>query len=93
MPTTLPWIYRVLSGKLLGVCLQSEIGINVDNTAKIYKQWLYLLTQLKIEGLSQSLFKVVFEAIISQITYTAPAGRGYALCIQGRHWLNSKTVC
>ena len=76
LPTTLPGTERVLSAKLLGVFLQSDLrmGTHVDNIAKICKQRLYLLTQLSKQGLSQSLLKVVFEAIvISQIAYAAPA--------------------
>ena len=67
--------------KLLGVRLQSDLGmgIYVDNIAKICKQRLYLLTQLKKQGLSERLLKVVFEAIvILRITYAAPAWRRYA---------------
>ena len=60
LPTTLSGIERVLSAKLLGVWLQSDlgIGIHVDNIAKIYKQRLYLLTQLRKQGLSQRLLKL-----------------------------------
>ena len=44
LPTILPGIERVLSAKLLGVWLQSdlEMSIHVDNIAKICKQRLYV---------------------------------------------------
>ena len=97
--TTLPGIERVLSTKVLRVWLQSDLGmgIHVDTIAQICKQRLYLLTQLKKQGLSQSLLKVVFEAIvISQISYMAPAWRGYSsradidliqeLFVKARRW-------
>ena len=49
LPTTLSAIKRVLSAKLLGVWLQSDMGmgIHVDTIAKMCKQQLYLLTQLQ----------------------------------------------
>ena len=60
--------------------MQSDLrmGTHVDNIAKICKKRLYLLTQLRKQGLSQSLLKFVFEAIVSsRITYLAPTWRGY----------------
>ena len=62
LPTTLPGIERVLSAKFLGVWLQSNFGmsIQVDSIARICKQRLYILTQLRKQGLSQSFIKVVF---------------------------------
>ena len=79
--------------------MQSDLGmgIHVDNIANICKQQLYLLTQLRKQDLSQSLLKVVFEAIvISRITYAAPPWRGYAssadidliqkLFVKARRW-------
>ena len=99
MPTILPEIERVLSAKLLGVRLQSDLGmgIYVDNITKICKQRLYLLTQFKTPRSVSKLLKIVSEAIvISRIIYAAPGWRGYAsradidfiqkLFVKARRW-------
>ena len=65
-PAEFPGIDRVLYAKLLRVCLQADMSMrkHVDYTMHICNQRMYLLTQLKRQGLSQAQLQSVFDARI-----------------------------
>ena len=56
LAATIPGNEKVLSATLIGIWLQSEMGIHVDNFAKICKQRLLS---------TNSILKVDFEAVIN----------------------------
>ena len=94
-PSELPGIERVLCVKLLGVWLQnySRMRKHVDYIMHICTQRLYLLTQLKRQGLPMAQLQSVFDAIVlSRVLYAAPAWRGY-LSAGEMTSLRKATVC
>ena len=79
-PAEIDGIERVLFAKLLGVMLQPDLGAgkHCDYILRICNQLLYLLSQLKKQGLPQVQLQNVYESIvISRIMYAAPAWSGY----------------
>ena len=79
-PNEIQGIERVLFAKLLGVWLQPDLGTkkHCDYVLNICNQRLYLLTQMKKQGLPLTKLQNIFEAIIvSRILYGAPAWSGY----------------
>ena len=65
-PSELPGIERVLCAKLLSVLLQADMGMrkHIYYILHICNQRTYLLTQLKRQGLPQTQFQSVSDAII-----------------------------
>ena len=73
-------IERVTSTKLLGVCISHHFATNAQTeyVLKICNQRLYLLNQLKKQGLPRKQLEQVFESIVlSRITYAVGAWRGF----------------
>lgn len=80
LPDPLADIERVSCAKLLGVFIDCRLKFteHVDYVIKISNQRLYLLQQLRKQGLSDKCLDVVFCAIIlSIITYALSAWGGY----------------
>ena len=80
-PPPLSNIERVKFRKLLGVYISDtlEAGKQIEYMLKICNQRLYLLNQLKKQGLSKQELNNVFNAIVmSRLTYAAAAWKGYA---------------
>ena len=81
MPPPLTNIDRVKFAKLLGIYIMYNIGAGkqTDYLLKICNQRLYLLNQIKKQGLAKKQLLRVFDAIIIfRITYAAAAWRGFA---------------
>ena len=67
--------------KLLRVWLQDDMGVSkhVDYVTRICNKRLYLLNQIKKQGLTKAELLSVFEAIaLTRILYASPAWSGYA---------------
>jgi len=80
LPPPLPDIKRVKSAKLLGVHFSSEMRFadHVSSVVSMCNQRLYLLTQLRKQGLSTSARENVFLAIVvNRIVYALPVFYGY----------------
>ena len=81
MPPPLTNIERVKFAKLLGVYIVDNLGAGkqIDFLLKTRKRQLYLLNQIKKQGLAKQQLLCVFDAIItSRITYAA-AWSGFAI--------------
>ena len=81
MPPPLTNIDRVKFVKLLRVYIMDNLdaGKQIYYLLKICNKRLYLLNQIKKQGLAQQQLLRVFDAIIiSRITYSAAALRGFA---------------
>ena len=81
MPPPLTNIDLVKFAKLLEVYILDNLGAGkqIDYLLKICNQRLYLLNQIKKQGLAKQQLLRVFDAIIiSRITYAAAAWRGFA---------------
>ena len=79
LPAPIPDIKRVTSAKLLGVHFSSELRFanHVASVVSMCNQRLYLLTQLKRQGLSASARENVFQAIIvNRLMYALPVFYG-----------------
>ena len=79
-PAELPGIERVNKFKLLGVVFQPDFQFSeyISTLITTCNQRLYLLVQLKRQGLGLAETDMVFKAIIlSKITYVLPALVGY----------------
>jgi hypothetical protein len=66
--------------KLLGVRLTPTLStaLHINNLLTIANQRLYLLQQLKFQGLSSSALDVIFQAVVlSRFSYALPAFAGY----------------
>ena len=66
---------------ILGVYISDTLGAGkqIEYMLKICNQWLYLLNQLKKQGLSKQKLNNIFNAIVmSRLTYATAAWRGYA---------------
>jgi len=75
LPAPIPDIKRVTSAKLLGVYFSSELRFtdHVSSVVSMCNQRLYLLTQLRRQGLSASARENVFLAIIvNRLMYALP---------------------
>ena len=80
MPPLLTDIERVKFAKLLGVYIMNKLGTGnqIDSLLKICNQRLYLLNQIKKQGLAKQQLLRVFDAlIISRITHAAAAWREF----------------
>jgi len=80
LPPPLPGIERVKSAKLLGVHFSSDLKFtdHVSSIVSICNQRLYLLSQLKKQGLGATARDSVFAAIIvNRIMYALPVFFGY----------------
>ena len=80
-PKELEEVERVEVTKLLGVWLQSDMGTasHIEYITHICNQRLYLLNQIRKQGLHQMQLLNVFQAIIwSRILYASLAWYGYA---------------
>ena len=80
VPSPLPNIEQVTSIKLLGVYISHDLATNAQTeyVLKICNQRLYLLNQLKKQGLSRYKLLQVFESIgLSRITYAVAAWWGF----------------
>ena len=79
MPPPLTNIERVKFAKQLGIYIMDNLGAGkqIDYLLKICNQRLYLLKEIKKQGLAKQQLLRVFDAIsISRITYAA-AWRGF----------------
>ena len=79
-PNELPDILRVNTFKLLGIQLAPDLKLTdyINSIITVCNQRLYLLTQLKRQGLGLAETDNVFKAIVlSKITYALPAIFGY----------------
>ena len=74
LPKSLEGIEQVQSAKLLGVIFQSTFSFvdHVDYVLKICSQRVYLLKQLRDQGLPFQKLHTVFQAIV-RIMYALPA--------------------
>jgi hypothetical protein len=80
LPPALPDVDRVTTAKLLGVYLTSDLKFTeyISSVVTVCNQRLYLLSQLKKQGLGVFARDAVFAAIIlSKIMYAMPALYGY----------------
>ncbi len=80
LPPSLENIERVVSAKVLGIILTSALNFDlyISGILKTCSQRLYLLNQLRRQGLSVDGLNVVFNAIIvSKLLYCSPVWRGY----------------
>lgn len=79
-PPEIPDIARVNSFRLLGIQINPELKLSdyIDSMITVCNQRLYLLTQLKRQGLGLAETDNVFKAIIlNKITYALPVVFGY----------------
>jgi hypothetical protein len=80
LPPPLPDIVRVTAAKLLGVHLSSDLKFtdHVSSILSVCNQRLYLLSQLKRQGLGVTSRDAIFQAIVvSRIMYALPVFYGY----------------
>ena len=71
---------QVSSAKLLGVYFTDQLSMteHLNKTVAVCNQRLYLLCQLKKQGMSVSCLHIVFDSIvICKILYASPAWFGY----------------
>ena len=76
LPQSLAGIERVLTVRLLGVIFQSSLSFaaHVDYVLKVCSQRIFLLKQLRAEGMPLEQLHTVFQAIILQrLAYALPA--------------------
>ena len=68
LPQSLAGIEQVLTVRLLGVIFQSSLSFaaHVDNVLKVCSQRLFLLKQLRAQGMPLEQLHTVFQAIILQ---------------------------
>ena len=79
LPQPLPSTEQVTVTKLLGVYISATLSADkhVGHIISVANQRMYLLAQLKSQGLSRNALHVVFTAIVlSVITYATPAFAG-----------------
>ena len=79
-PRAMPNVSRVLVAKLLGVHLRHDLNFSqhVESVVATCNQRLYLLAQLKKQGLGISAIDTVFKAIVlNRILYAVPVYFGY----------------
>jgi hypothetical protein len=79
-PSPIANIERLSSFKLLGVYLSSTLSmeLHINYTVSIVNQRLFLLNNLKRQGLPLAARRIVFQALIaSRITYALPAFAGF----------------
>jgi hypothetical protein len=80
LPPLIDEIERLQHAKLLGVVFSSTFNFDqhISNTIRICSQRLYLLCQLRKQGLPLECLSAVFNAIImSKLFYCSPVWRGY----------------
>ena len=80
-PKKLKGVERVEVAKFLGIRLQSDMGVgrHIEYITQIFNQRLYLLNQIRKQGLQQVQLLNVFQAIIlSRILHASPAWYGCA---------------
>jgi len=80
LPQLLEGIERVHTAKLLGVIFQSSFSFvnHVDAMLKVCSQRIFLLKQLREQGMPLDQLHTVFQAIIlSRLTYAIPAWGPY----------------
>lgn len=80
LPPKLTDIEQVSSAKLLGVYFTDQLSMteHLNKTVAVCNQRLYLLCQLKKQGMSVSCLHIVFDSIvICKILYASPAWFGY----------------
>jgi len=76
LPQSLEGIERVSTAKLLGVIFQDSFSFvtHVDNILKVCSQRIFLLKQLRDQGMPLTQLHLVFQALIlSRIAYAFPA--------------------
>ena len=79
-PLAMPNVSRVACAKLLGVHLRHDLNFSqhVESVVAICNQRLYLLAQLKKQGLGMSNMDYIFNAIVlNKILYALPVYFGY----------------
>ena len=80
LPVQLDCIERLECVKLLGVYIDSKLSFSehVDHLLSVCNQRLYLLSQLRKQGLSDKCICIVYDAIVlSKILYALSAWGGY----------------
>jgi len=80
LPSVMSEVRRVGAAKLLGVHLTQNLSFSqhIDAVGAVCNQRLYLLAQLKRQGLDLSALDSVFNAIIAnKILYALPVHYGY----------------
>jgi hypothetical protein len=80
LPQPLANVERVTSAKLLGIQLRHDLSFDdhISSVVAVCNQRLYLLTQLKKQGLNMTARDIVFKSIIiNKIMYAMPAIYGY----------------
>lgn len=76
LPQSLEGIEQVQTAKLLGVIFQSSFSFvdHVDSILKVCSQRIYLLKQLRDQGLPRAHLHTIFQAIIvNRLAYAIPA--------------------
>ena len=76
LPQSLAGIEQVLTIRLLGVIFQSSLSFaaHVDYVLKVCSQRIFILKQLRAQGMSLEQLHTVFQAIILQrLAYALPA--------------------
>ena len=78
-PQPLPFIEQLTVTKFLGIHISATCSttIHVEHILSVANQRLYLLQQLKCQGLSRNALHIIFTAIVlSVVTYALPAFSG-----------------
>jgi len=76
LPQSLAGIEQVLTVRLLGVIFQSSLSFaaHVDYVLKVCSQGIFLLKQLRAQGMPLKQLHTIFQAIILQrLAYALPA--------------------
>jgi hypothetical protein len=78
-PEPLPFVEQVTITKLLGIYISATLSAaaHVEHILSVANQRMFLLAQLKSQGLSRNALHIVFTAIIlSVVTYALPSFAG-----------------
>jgi hypothetical protein len=91
LPQSLEGVEQVQTAKLLGVIFQSSFSFvsHVDNVLKVCSQRIFILKQLRDQGLPREHLHTIFQAIIlNRIAYAIPAW-GPFLSTELRHKIDA----
>jgi acetolactate synthase regulatory subunit len=80
LPLSVDNIERVNNAKMLGVMLSDNLNmtVHIERVLQVCSQRLYLLCQLRKQGLSLQCLDAVFSSIIlSKLFYCSPVWRGF----------------
>lgn len=79
VPQPLPFVEQVTVTKLLGILISATFSVaaHVEHILSVGNQRMFLLAQLKNQGLSRNALHIIFNAIVSSvITYALPSFAG-----------------